>query len=407
MPIPEDKDAHMTRFLFKYKRSILFFVYVFLLHICLTVSEVFAFEHSSITTSTVIGSNFGNPTGMGDDFIPPVSKPGVAIETALFIKNLEITQLSDENIEGQTIIQSLVPVRFYYRAGKRTTIELGAVFGHKFGDAHEVDIAAPLTRIVHDVSQNIFLVAGTIYPTHAIHDAIYDDIQKFGIHDENMDFHQNVEQGFQFRVDRKRYKQDLWINWKVREEKNTREEFEAASVSRFQFFDESLYVNLQLRTVHIGGQNNDLDLGVNENFSMLFGLSYGFKHPYGVDSISDLRIKADYLSSSDNTLQQASTETGEGFEIGVSLDLNLSEDVELIFNASHYAGKDFYSRGGDPLYQLDTYSQFGITSLFHLDHEFLIETGVVAQLTDDAFNFSFMVNFLWGHGFFENMSVSI
>ncbi|MBU0992987.1 MAG: hypothetical protein KJ737_10885 [Proteobacteria bacterium] len=396
----------MTLFRFKKKRSALFSLCVLFLFICFSVTGGFAFEYSSITTSTIIGSNFGHPTGMGADSLPPVFEPGIAIETALFIKNLEITQLSKKDIVGQTIIQSMVPARFYYRAGNRTTVELGAILGHKFGDEHEVDIVAPLTRIVHEPRSNIFLVAGTIFPTHAIHDAMYDDIQKFGINDENMDFHDNVEQGFQFRVNRKRYKQDLWINWKTREEKNTREAFEAASVSRFQFFDESLFVNLQIRTVHIGGQNNDLDLGVDENLSMLAGLSYGFDHPFGIDAINGLRFQADYLSSSDSTLQE-STETGDGYEIGVSADLFLSKDITLVLNASHYTGNDFYSRGGDPLYHLDTYSQFGLTSLFYLDREFLIETGLVAQLTDDAFNFTFMVNFLWGHGFFYNRSVSI
>lgn len=369
------------------------------LMVFMTVSGAWAFEYSSITESTVIGSNFGGPSGMGGEASPPPGKPAIAIETLLFIKNLEISGLSDKGIEGETIIQSLVPARFFYRAGERTRIELGALLGHKFGDDHEVDITSPLARIIHEPAADIFLVAGTIFPTHPIHDAMIDDIRKFGVNDENMDFHSQVEQGFQFRVDRKRFKQDLWINWKVREEADTREEFEAASVSVFKCFDEALWMNFQVRAVHIGGQNNDLDLGVDENHSMTAGVSWGVKQPFGLLSLNDLRFRADYLSSSDSTLSP-STENGDGYEIGVSGDWSLNQKTRLTLNASHFSGSEFYSRDGDPLYQLDNYSQVGVTSLFSLDPEFLIETGLTGQMAEDKFNFSFMVNFLWGHGFF-------
>lgn len=358
-----------------------------------------AFEYSSIADSTVIGANFGAPTGMGAHFSPPLRKPGIAIETAIFIKNLEISGLSDEGIEGETFIQSLVPARLFYQANERTRIEIGALLGHLFGEEEEIDTAAPLARIVYEPGSGLSLVAGTLFPTHPIHDAMIDDIRKFGTNDATMTFHSQVEQGFQFRADRKRFKQDLWINWKVREERKRREAFEAASVSILKFFDEALWTTLQVRTVHIGGQNNALDQGVDENLSLAAGLSWGIKQPFGRSRISDLRLRADYLSSSDSTRLQSS-ESGEGVEVGLAAELPLNETVKLLLHGSHYSGSGFYAMEGDPLYQLDNYSQFGVTSLFTLDREFTIETGATGQITGDAFNFSMMVTFLWGHGFF-------
>ena len=366
---------------------------------CLAPLFVSAFEYSSISESTVIGSNFNAPTGMGEEVSPPSGKLGVAIETVLFIKNLEISGLSDEGIEGETLIQSLVPLRLFYQASERTRVELGAILGHLFGEEETIDTTAPLVRIVHEPASHLFLVAGTLYPTHPIHDAIIDDIRKFGVNDDAMVFHNQVEQGFQFRVDRKRFQEDLWINWKVREERNRRESFEAASVSIFKFFDEALWTAFQIRTVHIGGQNNDLDLGVDENRTMAAGLSWGTKNPFGLSRLSHIRLRADYLSSTDST-RPTPSENGEGVEVGLFAEFLLNEKVKLITHGSHYSGSDFYSLEGDPLYQLDNYSQVGLTSIFTLDKGLAIETGATGQITDDAFNFSMMVNFVWGHGFF-------
>lgn len=367
--------------------------------ICITVPS-WALEDSSITESTVIGSNFDCPTGGTRGREPiPIHRPGVILETLVFIKNLEISQLSDKGIEGQTLIQSMVPVRGVYRAGARTTLEVGAILGHKFGDQNDVDMVAPLARIVHQPRPRIYLVAGTIFPTHPVHEAIYDDIQKFGANDENMKFRDNVEQGFQLRVDRVHFQEDLWINWKTREEEDTQEEFEVASVSRFRFLDNALFLDWQMRAVHIGGQNNDLDLGVDENQTLLGGISYGVRHPFGIEMIEDLRIGGAYLASSDGTVQPEN-KTGDGVETEISAVFSFPSSVEMIVNLSHFAGDGFYSRGGDPLYTLDSYSQLGVTALFHQDEDLVIETGVVGQLTDDAFNVTFMVNFLWHHGFF-------
>ena len=73
----------------------------------------------------------------------------------------------------------------------------------------------------------------------------------------------------------------------------------------------------------------------------------------------------------------------------------------LRVNCSHFEGDDFYSRGGDPLYTLDDYSQFGIASVFNLGEGLTIETSAVLQQSEDATNVTFMVNAVWGGAFFQ------
>jgi len=356
-------------------------------------------EFSVISNSTIIGCNYGAPTGTESDIKIPEGKLGAVFETAVFIKNLEISQLSEYNITGETFIQSITPLRLYYKASPRIAIEAGVILGYLFGDNNDMDITAPLARIIYEPSKNIFIIAGTIFPTHFIHDALFDDVQKFGTNDANMEFHPNVEQGFQFRMDRKIIKQDLWVNWKIREEENRREEFDVASTTRLRFFNEALFIDLQIRSVHIGGQKNSLDDGVDSNLTMLGGMSYGFKNPFGTKSIHDFRIGARYLHSSDGTLTE-STEDGNGYEFDLAIDIYPRENILLRINCSHFEGNDFYSRFGDQLYTMDNYSQFGVTSVFNLDKGLVIETGATAQQSEDTLNFTFMVNFVWGHAFF-------
>lgn len=361
------------------------------------VHDTSADEFSIIRESSIIGYNYGAPTGIEPD--GPIGKLGVVFESAIFIKNLEISQLSEYDITGETFIQSITPLRFYYKANQKISMEAGIILGYLFGNNNEMDITAPLMRVVFEASENVFIVAGTIFPTHFIHDALLDDIRKFGTNDSDMNFNSNVEQGFQFRMDKKRIKQDLWINWKIREEQERREEFDVASTTRLQFFNESLFVDFQIRSVHIGGQKNILDEGVDGNLTLLGGVSYGFKNPFGLQVISDLRFGAKYMQSSDDTLT-GSSEDGDGFEVDMGIDMYPADHILLRINCSHFQGSDFYSRGGDPFYTLDDYSQFGIASVFSLNDGLVIETGAVAQQSDDALNFTFMVNVVWGHAFF-------
>jgi hypothetical protein len=183
-----------------------------LLGVCLFLSlagSARSQEYSIIPDSTVIGRNFGYPSGTPIQGQTPVGEIDLVLETVVFFKNLELTGFdSSTNINGETFFGFLLPVRGRYRAHDQLTFEVGAVVGQDFGDEDALNIAEPLVRLVYEPTEGVFLIAGTILPTHWIHDAMLDDVQKFRI---------NAEQGFQIRADVSWLKNDTWINWRVRE----------------------------------------------------------------------------------------------------------------------------------------------------------------------------------------------
>ena len=94
------------------------------------------------------------------------------------------------------------------------------LLGEAFGDSKRLNLAEPLIRLGYSPQPTVHLVVGTRYPTHWIHDGLVDDTNKLP---------GRGEQGIQLRVDRTGLKQDLWINWRVRETGIRAEEFEIAS----------------------------------------------------------------------------------------------------------------------------------------------------------------------------------
>ena len=155
--------------------------------------------------------------------------------------------LSDPEIDGETLIEFILPFRFRSRAHKELAVELGAIIGHNFGDDDDIDIFEPLFRLGYEPVANICLIGGTIFPTHWIHDAIYDDVTKFRT---------NAEQGFPFRSDMKQLKEDLWRNWKVRENELDPEESVVDNSTQYRILDEALWFDGQSMWTHTGGQKN-------------------------------------------------------------------------------------------------------------------------------------------------------
>lgn len=357
-------------------------------------ASALAQEFSIITDSTVIGRNWGYPTGtphprneenpLGETRADNLD---LAVETAFFLKNLELTGFPDSTgIDGETFFGFLAPVRLRYRAGERLTIEGGAVLGQNFGDEDSLDIAEPLVRLVYEPVKGVYVIAGTILPTHPIHDAILDDANVF----------RETQQGFQVRVDREHWKNDLWINWRVREDEFTAEEFEVGNATQLRFW--YLRADGQFLWYHVGGQQNDDDRVENRVAGML-GASVGtadmFIHNYP-DWLGDVRIGARYLASNDDTLAD---ESGSGFEAFAHADFHPHEQATLRAFASHFEGDDYAGARGDPLYSLDDYSQAGLTALLYLHEGLRVEGTAVLQHNENELNYTFAINLVWGRSF--------
>lgn len=349
-------------------------------------------EYSIIPDSTVIGRNYGYPTGTptpDDADNPlgrtPVHKLDLVTEAAVFFKNLEITGFPEsDRIDGQTFFGFLSPLRLRYRAAEEVTIEAGAVLGHDFGDEDALDIAEPLVRLVYEPTPSVFLVGGTLLRTHWIHDALLNDVQAF---------RENAEQGLQARVDWKHWKQDTWINWRVREDAFTAEEFEVGNASQLRYA--GFRADGQMLWAHVGGQLNSADR-VENNVIFAGGGSWGTNGTdllEDVKWIDDARFSGMYFFSRDNT---RSDDSGSGWELRFNIDTRPRENWLLTFFASYFQGDNFSNWRGDMLYRIDDYTQIGASSFWRLPGGLRAEAMAVLQQTDDRTNYSFAINLVWG-----------
>lgn len=348
-------------------------------------------EHSIIEDSTVIGENYGYTSGTPGQPEAPVGEFDVVLETAVFIKNLELIDLGA--LEGETFIGAIAPLRVRYRASERVTFEIGAVLAQNFGDEDSLEPIEPLIRIVAEPSDNMYVIAGTILPTHWSHQALFDDNNKF---------RDTTEQGFQFRVNNDIFKHDSWINWRVREGVFDAEEFEIGTASQLRLFEDALRLDLQGHWTHAGGQIS-LSPRVDNNFTLMAGGSYGTGQWYNFDIVEDARLGAHAFFSSDDT-RFTDPEEGSGWEVDGEMILAPSETSKVRLHASYFGGSDYYSRRGDPLYNFDDYAQLGAAGLWRVGENVNLEVGGVAQQNDGTTNWTALINLTFGTAFtFDNI----
>lgn len=342
--------------------------------------------YSHLGDSTVVGRNFGYESGTPDQGHPPVGTVEFVPELAVFMENIE----KIDDVRGRTFIGFFTPARFRVRASEAVTVELGAFLGHDFGDDNELDLAEPILRLVAEPVDDVFLVGGTILPTHWIHDALLDDTHRL----------QGTEQGFQVRVDRPTLKLDSWVNWRIRETRLRPEEFEIGTA--FQLRPDAarlrgLRVDGQVFWSHVGGQQNDTDR-VEHNLGFMGGGTWGCAAPFGLEWIEDLRAGAYYFHVLDDG-RDRDFSTGRGWEAIVRLDTQPWDRVGVRYHASYFDGDEFVALRGDPLYQLGDYTQVGGTVIAELTGALRLEGGVVLQYGQGVFNGSFLINLVWGQPF--------
>lgn len=369
----------------------------------LSAARAHAQEYSIIHDCTVIGQNTGYATGTPRPDLPdnkvgrtPVEKLEFIAEAAVFLKNLELDGYpAAKKIEGETFIGFLAPVRLRYRAHQDVTIEGGAVLGHNFGDDDSLDNVDAIVRLVYEPFENVYVIAGTILPTHWIHDALHDDVNKF---------RNGAEQGFQVRVDQEHWKNDTWINWRVREQTMRKEEFEVGNATQLRWW--GLRGDGQILWYHVGGQKSTA-AGVAQNRVAAYaGGSFGTQGTewFKDDSVvKDIRVHAGYLASSDDvapTLTPARPKNGHGWEAGAYAELQVTERAMLRPFASYFKRSDFSAARGDPLYsKLDDYTQAGLNVVWTLPAGLRAETGWTMQFGESQTNYTFQVNLVWGRGF--------
>lgn len=311
-----------------------------------------------------------------------MTEPGnldFVVEPAFFLKNIETPA-------GRTFIGYRAPLRLRYRPHEQVFLEAGAQAGHNYGDDKSLDASAPLLRLVYEPAPDVYLIAGSLIRTHPIHDALYDD---------TLIFQRDREEGIQVRADRQRLKQDLWLNWKVRETDTRSEQLDVGSVTQARFGN--LHLDGQVLWVHTGGQRNFPHI-IEHNLNFLAGGSYGFS-PGG--AARDFRIGGYYLSDMnipDRDTAEPETK-GRGVEGRVTLELNPAEGFLLQVFGAYFRGDDLNAREGDPLYRKDRYSQLGANLLMRLPAGLRLEFGVTVHYFDHGFESMQQLYLTWGKAF--------
>jgi hypothetical protein len=208
----------------------------------------------------------------------------------------------------------------------------------------------------------------------------------------------DVEEGFQFRFDLPTFKNDTWVNWRVREGDERAEEFEIGLCNQIRPYGEWLRLDTQFMWAHAGGQISTSPV-VDQSLVYLAGLSIGTARPLGLVWCEELRLAGYYLYSRDEPDLQP---LGEGFanEFTLTADLRLARRLILHAFGGRYVNDDFASRRGDPLYFLDRYKQLGCNFLFRLPEGGLnLEAGFVKQWTDGVGNLTYQLTLTWGQAF--------
>lgn len=151
----------------------------------------------------------------------------------------------------------------------------------------------------------------------------------------------------------------------------------------------------QLFLAHVGGQKNNSDR-VENNRTLLAGVSYGCPGKTIQQTTEEIRLGVHILYSHD---ELSNPNNGHGVELSVHCDSYPKENLLLRVFGSHFNGSDYSSWRGDPLYKFNEYSQIGFKSLYTHASGFSLEAGIVGQYAGNLFNYTFMVNFIWGQAF--------
>ncbi|MCP4292379.1 MAG: hypothetical protein GY780_11170 [bacterium] len=354
---------------------------IFIILILISAVSAAAEEYSTMTESSIMGRNFGLPSAGGQGELT------VLMETAFFFKNLELFNL--DHALGETFTGYRIPIRAGYKPRKDLALELGVMLGHDFGDQDRLNATAPVVRLMYEPTSKLYVIAGTLLPTHWICDAFLDDSQKF---------RNDVEQGFQLRANKNWLKNDTWINWRVREGEVSAEEYEIGMSHQFRMLGNVLHLDGQFMWTHAGGQVSSRGR-IEQNLLYLSGASVGTGEPLGFSACQDIRLSYRWMYSREEN-DHTDLAKGYGRSFSAHSDFRIQPYFVIRAFAEVFNGDGFVATLGDPLFQLDEYNQIGCNLLFNVaDNRLHIEAGFVKQYTADDVNLTYQLSMVWNDGF--------
>ena len=130
------------------------------------------------------------------------------IQNETFVKNLERGRgEAPAGAAAETFIGNILKPFIRFKISKEMKVDLGALLQIPFGDDDRVDQADPVVSFHYDFYPGYRFTAGTLDHIHPILDALFND---------DLEFTDPVEQGFQIQARKKHFRQDIWFDWRER-----------------------------------------------------------------------------------------------------------------------------------------------------------------------------------------------
>jgi hypothetical protein len=309
------------------------------------------------------------------------------LENETYSKNIETSNLDfgeTRSLEGHTPTGNVLMPYFHYQINKRSFIDVGAVLNMPFGQDDQIFKAEPIISFTYYLRPTWWYTFGTIDRKHPVLDAFVDDIRAYD---------DRVEQGFQLKANNKLITQDLWLDWRVDETPNRRENFSAGNYTQLKY--KGFMIEAQLIWYHFGGQRNN-EGGVLNNVSQAIGAGYTY-FTQGPSFLDYLGFTGHYL--------KVKHEPGPADKLNG--DIDAEEDgirakvfgsiYDTYFHIMYWDGgsREFIVPRGDPLYQVDHYTEIMLEKSWQLSDSAAIRANFKMEFLEEETFYENLVSLEW------------
>ena len=344
-----------------------------------------------LTSLQAISAAADNPAASAS----PARDLELRVETTTFLLNLEKQGLEDNTFTNglgrdTTLIGNLLNVYLRKRLLSSVDLDLGVFANMPFGHDREVSQIRPIIRLQYRPTEEVTALLGTLAGPHRdFHDAVFDNANRFV---------RPLEQGAQMMVNSQYYRQDLFINWE--------QAFRGSATNRYdvgyagQLRAGPFRFNGQAHWVHNGQALLKLDRSFNtaDNLVTAVGPELVLEPSAYFPALAWWRqagIRATYLTSFNEPINNRPTIRGRGYELSVWLDL-----AGWRPSVSFWRGRHFLSQQGDPEYAASNFPEFGLSKIIPIGDSASIEFGVQARrirafFTEDGVNYQNRDTFKW------------
>jgi hypothetical protein len=271
-----------------------------------------------------------------------------------FARNIEHTGIPNYNV-GQTFIGNITKPYLRYHVNSDIAVDAGAVLSMPFGEDKRVDTADPMLALHYQFLPGMMVTAGTINRNHPMLDAIFNN--------DILQYTKPVEQGFQFLINRKHIKNDMWINWEQRETATRQERFNIGD--SLQLSAKGFVAETQVYYNHAGGQQNTGGEAIN-NVSTALGGGYVFQPKKNGDwpaFFDSLGVTVHHVNIKNSCESNCVTTNESGRVVRV---FTRVWNTDIQFLNWEGGSRQFVSVKSDPLYKADHYQEFSIQKTFWL-----------------------------------------